>query len=289
MKMRLLSVLCFGFLLSTPFCNAEVPVTTRSVKGVVESIALNHRKATIHHQTIPGYMMEMTMDFSVKNPEELAGISKGDQITFLLHVDKDHAWIDHIHRVGSTDPSEKKFSTPTTHPSLKLSTGELLQDGDFVDERGRTRHFSDFRGKVVALTFFFTRCPIPDYCPLMNRNFEKTREILNSSKIDPKKWELISLSFDSEFDHPEVLCGYAKMYRGDSTEHWVFGTASTKTLAEAAVPLGLMVTRQGGSLAHNLRTVVLDPQGKIFRQFNDNSWTAAQLAESIQEAAKATE
>ena len=273
---------------STPPTVAESTVTTYPVQGVVEKIAPDHQLATIHHQTIPGYMMEMTMNFPVKNPEELAGVNVGDKITFTLHVAEETDWIDHLHTEGHSLKTPSDDVAPPVARLSNLKLGDKLPDGDFVTENGATMHFSDFHGTVVAFTFFFTRCPLPDYCPLMNRNFEKTRKILLSSPTETSKWQLLSLSFDGGFDHPEVLSAYAKSYRNDTADHWIFGTASAKTLAEVGAPLGLMIMNQGGSMAHNLRTVVLDKNGRIFHQFNDNSWTPSQLAEVMQEALKET-
>lgn len=269
---------------SSTITNGEGGFHTYEARGVVEKVASDHHQVTIHHQAIPDYMMEMTMDFTVKNPEALAGISAGDKITFMLTVGKDTEWIDGITRVGHvTESTISPNATPSDQPP-KLALGNQLPDGDFVTEDGKTVHFSDFRGKVLAFTFFFTRCPLPDYCPLMNRNFDKTREILISSPGTPGNWQLLSLSFDGGFDQPKVLSTYAKNYRGDNPDHWIFGTASNQTLASVGAPLGLMIMRQGGSTAHNLRTVVLDTQGHIYQQFNDNQWTPQQLAETIKEA-----
>ena len=273
---------------SSPSEVTQGPVTTYPVQGVVEKIAPNDREATIHHQAIPGYMMEMTMDFVVRDPGELAGLKPGDKISFTLNVGKETAWIDHISKTGHSDKPHSDDQPKPTDDLSRLTPGDKLPDGDFIAENGRILHFSDFRGKVVAFTFFFTRCPIPDYCPLMNRNFEKTREMLLSSTADPSTWQLLSLSFDGSFDHPEVLSAYAKNYRHDNPDHWLFGTASAKTLAQVGAPLGLRVMNQGASMAHNLRTVVIDPCGRVFYQFNDNSWTPSQLADVMQEALKKT-
>jgi protein SCO1 len=292
-----MTLLCSAVLLLTGRCAlasnspsdaANGPVTTYPAQGVVEKIAPNHRQMTVHHQAIPGYMMEMTMNFPVKNPEEIAAITVGDKIAFTLNVGKETEWIDHIRPVGHSDkPLSSATAIPTAHLA-KLKLGDKRPDGEFIAANCRILHFSDFRGKVVAFTFFFTRCPIPDYCPLMNRNFEKTRALLLSSPADASKWLLLSLSFDGSFDHPDVLSAYAKNYRHDNPDHWLFGTASPKTLAEIGAPLGLMIMNQGNSMAHNLRTVVLDANGRVFYQFNDNSWTPSQLAEVMQEALKKT-
>jgi len=255
-------------------------------RGVVKQIASDRRQVIIHHQAIPGYMMEMTMDFPVKDTNELNGISVGDQITFTLVVGQTNEWVESIHRVGHTGKMMSS-STPMAGGMMMplLKPGDELPDGELVTEGGRHIHFSDFRGEAVAFTFFFTRCPLPNYCPLMNRNFEQARALLLSRSGAMTNWEFLSISFDPEFDTPQVLSDYAGAYRGTNSAHWLFADATTNTLAHLAPRLGLMVMRQGNNISHNLRTVVIDPEGRIYRQFNGNDWTAQQLADALVEAA----
>ena len=139
----------------------------------------------------------------------------------------------------------------------------------------------------MALTFFFTRCPLPNYCPLMNRNFAQTRKLLLANPKAPANWEFLSISFDPEFDQPGVLSSYAGFYRDNNADRWLFAAAPPATLAQLAPPLGLVVMRQDSNISHNLRTVVVDPQGRLYRQFNDNLWTPQQLAEAIRDASRA--
>jgi protein SCO1/2 len=266
--------------------NAEVKFY--SAHGMVRQIAADRREVTIHHQSIPGYMMEMTMDFSVKNTNDLAGISAGDEINFTLAVDATESWVTNLQLVAHhvTDVTNNTFVLHSD--SLELKPGDLLPDGTLRTETGGEIHLSDFRGRAVAFTFFFTRCPLPDFCPRMNRNFAETRQLLLSDSHAPTNWEFLSISFDPDFDQPEVLSSYAGLYRGDDARHWLFAAASTNTLADLAPRLDLMVMRQGASISHNLRTVVLDPQGRIANQFDGNSWTPQQLADAMVKAARAT-
>ncbi|MGH7989116.1 MAG: copper-binding protein, partial [Limisphaerales bacterium] len=257
-----------------------------SARGVVEKIAPDLRQVTIHHQAIPGYMMEMTMDFPVQNTNELNGISPGDKITFTLVVGKTNDWVENIHRVGHTDKTMSNSMNMSSDKFSKLKPGDLLPDGELLTENGRHIHLSDFRGKAVAFTFFFTRCPLPNYCPLMNRNFAAARDLILSMSNAPTNWELLSISFDPGFDTPETLANYARSYRGENTNHWIFAAATTNTLAKLAPRVGLMVMRQGNNISHNLRTIVLDPEGRISRQFNGNNWTAQELADALLEAAR---
>jgi protein SCO1/2 len=252
---------------------------------VIEQITPNRSQVTIHHETIPGYMMEMTMDFPVNRPDELKGLVPGDRVVFTLVVEPDRDWVKDFHRIGHIDPNDGM--RVDFNPAPRLKPGDPMPDGELVTEQGRPIHLSDFRGKVVALTFFFTRCPLPNYCPLMNRNFAQTRSLLLADPKAPVNWQFLSISFDSEFDQPQTLSSYAKFYRGDDASRWLFAAAPPATLAQLAPAVGLVIMAQGPSISHNIRTVVVDPQGRLYRQFNDNLWTPRQLADAIVNASRA--
>lgn len=265
-------------------------------QGVVEGIAPDRSKVTIHHHAIPGYMMEMTMAFPVKNTNELRGISPGDEITFTLDVGTNDDWVENIHRTGHL------AGTLTHRPSLAMSMGmgmgqaaaptelgpgDLLPDYTLTTERGTKIHISDFRGRALAFTFFFTRCPLPDYCPRMNRNFAEARRLLEADVSAPTNWQFLSISFDPGFDTPEVLSDYASLYRDHNADRWLFAAAPTNMLGDMAARLDLVVMRQGNNISHNLRTVVLDPEGRIACQLDGNGWTAEELARALKTAAAA--
>jgi protein SCO1/2 len=252
--------------------------------GTIEGIAPDHQQVTIHHQEIPGYMMEMTMDFPVRNESLLTSLKVGDQVDFTLKVTATDSWVDSIHRTGHVDQAPALPPRDSTPSAPK--PGDLLPDAIFTSEDNKQVHLSDFRGQVVVLTFFFTRCPLPNYCPLMNRDFAATRKIVRADGKAPKNWQFLSISFDSDFDTPKTLSNYADFYRDHDRDRWLFVSASPATLAQFAAPLGLMIMKQGNSLSHNLRTLVIDPQGRLYHQYNDNLWTADQLAQSVIAAAK---
>ena len=260
-----------------------------SAHGVVERISPDFRTVTIHHQAIPNYMMEMTMDFNVKNTNELIGILPKDEITFTLVVSENDEWVENIRRVGhsiETNGMSMPMDMSGSMQMNELKPGDQLPDYELTSEDGKQIRISDFRGKAVAFTFFFTRCPLPDYCPRMNRNFKEARDILLAEANAPTNWEFLSISFDPGFDTSEVLAQYARYYRGDNPDRWLFVSAPTNVLAEAGSELDLMIMREGSNISHNLRTVVLDTHGNIFRQFDNNQWTPSQLAEAMTMASK---
>ena len=286
------TLLSAEFLLAAPM-NGNPATKSYSARGVVEKIAPDLSQVTIHHQAIPGYMTAMTMDFNVKNTNELSGISVNDEITFTLIVGDNDERVQDIHRVGhsggtmtNTMPMQMNMSQGMS--LLELKPGDLLPDYALTPEDGRQIHFSDYRGKALAFTFFYTRCPLPDYCPRMNNNFSETRKILMADASAPTNWQFLSISFDAQFDTPSVLLNYASVYRGEDTNRWLFASASTNELADAARRLDLVILFQDGNITHNLRTVVLDPQGRIYKQFDGNQWTPLQLAGAITGAARSS-
>jgi protein SCO1/2 len=254
-------------------------------RGIVRQISDDRRKATIQHEAIPGYMSAMTMEFNVKNTNEIVGISPSDEITFKLVVGENDSWIEGVqfvsHHIADVTNNTFVFHFATA----ELKPGDLLPDCTFMAEDGSTVHLSDFRGKAVAFTFFYSRCPLPDYCQRMSKNFSETRKLLLATNA-PDNWQLLSISFDPGFDSPAMLSAYANAYRNGDTNRWLFAATTTNTLSGLAPRLDLMIMRNGDDiLSHNLRTVVLDPQGKIFRQLDGNQWTPQQLADTILQAA----
>lgn len=275
-----------GLLLFAGGCKPKAPGPTTHTydgRGIVRQIAPDGRSITLQHEAIPGYMAAMTMDFTVRDTNELTGLKPDDGVTFQLVVGADDDWVQNLRRTGQTVPPA---ATPARAAVAELKPGDLMPDAEIITENGARARFSDFRGQAVAFTFFFTSCPLPDYCPRMNRNFYEARQLLAAAPNAPTNWLLLSLSFDPGFDTPEVLTNYAGAYRGSDTRHWLFATAPTNTLAQIAAPLDLMIMRDRLGITHNLRTVVLDPQGRITRQFDGNAWTPQELADALFAAAR---
>jgi len=234
------------------------------------------------------------MELTLLNTNELAGLKVGDEITFELHADDDRHWIQNLKRIGTSSgsssmvpPSKAAALKPRLDPSLKV--GDVMPDFAFTSERGEEIKFSQYRGQVLAFTFIFTRCPLPDFCPRMGYQFAAARQNLLENSASVTNFQFLSLSFDPEFDLPPVLTRYANSYRKGNADRWLFAVASAEVLKQLAPLCDLQMAKESGSISHNLRTVVLDPQGKIFRQFDGNGWSGEQLAEAMRQAANVKE
>lgn len=255
-----------------------------SCQGVIQQVSADHRHAMIHHRPIPGFMPEMTMDFSVKNTNELEGVGLGTEVTFSLRVAQNEAWIENVHCVGHVKIQATSQAETPNGRTPELKAGDGWPDGELLSEDGRHIRFSNFRGRTMAVNFFFTRCPLPDFCPRMNQEFAKARTLLPPEPGGQTNYFFLSVSFDPDTDTPERLAAYAHSYRDGGLEQWLFAAAPPETLAHLPRRLGLSLQRQGDGFTHNLRTVVLDPQGQVYRQFDGNNWTAQDLANAMMEA-----
>ncbi len=272
---------------AVPTVNTNAATQVYETRGVVRSIPEGGLTLIVRHEEIPGYMPKMTMELNVRDTNEIAGLDRNDEITFQLVATKDTHWIQNLKRVGKVAEPETP-AVPTGYSLVKeLELGDPVPDYEFLAEDGRTVKFSDFRGQAVAFTFIFSRCPLPDFCPRMGNNFAAAREVIATNAPASTNWQFLSVSFDPEHDTPEVLRVYARSYRHDNPDRWLFVAASQQVLRTFAPELDLMLTKEeGGSISHNLRTVVLDPLGRIHKLFNGNRWTPEELAAALQEAAK---
>lgn len=257
-------------------------------KGVVLEVRNNELAVVIRHDAITNYMSAMTMPFTVLAPAALAGLAPGDEVAFQLHVTASTSWIDQITQTGRRQPVPDK--PPAEAPPV-ISPGRVLSSsacsGPFTNELGQPVGLDDFRGQVLAVTFFYTRCPLPNYCPRLSRNFQEAEQKLAALPNAPTNWHLISISFDPEFDTPQMLRVYGESYRYDPA-HWSFLTGSPDKIAELAKSCGVEYVSDAGAINHNFRTIIIDATGHVRMIFPFTGNFSDAIVEQILQAAQAT-
>ena len=239
----------------------ETAMRSFAARGVILEIKPEDMEVIIRHETITNYMEGMTMPFKVKDRDELAGLQRGDQITFQLDVTQDESWIEKIMKIGRVTVSP----TATTSDPIKIpapGSQVSLLDYKFTNELGQAVSFHDFRGQALAITFFYTRCPLPEFCPRLSRNFQEASEKLEQMQNIPTNWHLISVTFDPQFDTPETLKNYGDSYHYDP-RHWSFLTGPPDKIAALAHGAGVQFQWQDGTINHNFRTLIIDPQSHL--------------------------
>lgn len=248
------------------------------VKGRVVSIEPGGKTVHIAHEEIPDFMPAMTMPFTIQHPEQVADLSTGDSVKFRLVVSKDDSW------VAAIDKDASATRTPVRAQSLdtgnRVETGETVPDFELVDQNGAPLKLSQYRGSAVLVTFIYTRCPLPNFCPLMSNRFSELQDRLG--KKFPGKVHLISVSFDPEFDTPAVMKDYGKRF-GARQKMWSLATGSQKQVDEVAGLFGLVKNKGANGYDHDLRTALISPDGKLIHIWRSNVWTAEEVESRVGE------
>jgi len=254
-------------------------------------IGINGATVTVAHEAIPGFMEAMTMPYKLKNPGIASELHPGDRITATLIVQQDDggyhdAVLDDIVIVAQAQPDTR----PTAQYHVP-APGDRVPDFRLVNQNGRAIHTSQFRGKVLLVTFIYTRCPLADYCPRMSRNFAEIDRALAADPAVYAKTHLLSISFDPAFDTPSVLRDYGEAYTGESGKdafrHWDFAAPSAKDLAAITHYFGVGVTPgEDNTLTHSLSTVVIGKDGRILAWYPTNDWKPAELAAEVRRSAR---
>jgi protein SCO1/2 len=257
--------------LAAAACGRAEPTREYTVVGQIVAVSPERPEVTIKHEDIKDFMPAMTMPFPVKDRSLLDGRQPGDLVTATLVIGETTVHLSSLEKTGH-QPLDV-----STVAGLGAREGEPVTDAEFVDENGQPRTLADLRGHRVALTFIYTRCPVPDFCPLMNRHFATVQETLRR-RTDLQDVRLLSVTLDPEYDRPPVLKAQAKVYGADPAI-WSFLTGETTDLLAFASQFGIYseADAQSGEIIHSLRTAVIDADGRLVRNIPSNDWTPAEL------------
>lgn len=255
-------------------------------RGVIREVKPAELTVIIKHDPIPDYMAAMTMPFEVKDAKELDGLKPGDEVSFVVYVTEKDGWISQIAKVGTSAPYEAKPRDAVRVARLvkELEVGDAMSPYTFTNELGQAVSLEQFKGKAYAITFFYTRCPFPTFCPRTASNFAEATDLLLKMKGGPKNWHLIALTFDPDHDTPARLRAYGLQY-GYNPKRWNLLTGAMIDIDAITEQFGMSFDRTGDTFSHNVRTVVVDPAGRIHRIFVGIKWTAEELASAVAKAA----
>jgi protein SCO1 len=243
-----------------------------TVKGTVVSIDRPQERIVIDAEEIPGFMAAMAMPYPVAEPKLLDVAGPGDQITADLVVTDTAARLENIVVVKKAEPSKPGGSLQQRVP------GDVPPNFEFVNQDGKRVHLHQYRGKAVLLTFIYTRCPLPEYCPLATHNFAEIEKELAKAPAIYAKTHLLSISFDSDYDTPAVLRNYSKSFMAQPKyDHWEFVTIPKATRAKVAGYFNLFLSEEGGQIVHSMTTAVIAPDGRVQRWYSSNDWKPADV------------
>lgn len=282
MRARVVCFLCLAVLTSA--CTSKPDQREYTLQGQVLAVAPDRHQATINHEEVKGLMAAMTMPYSVHDPKQLEGIAPGDLINAKLVVLPSDAYLTDVKRVGEAPLPQAPAEAPAASSGFELlKPGEAVPVGKFVDQDGRRRGFSSFKGSTVLITFIYTRCPMPTFCPLMDQHFVSIQKRLNDDPAIKGRVHLVSVSFDPLVDTPPVLKAHARKLGAD-LKTWTFLTGDRDDIDQFASRFGVSVARAPNDqrdITHNLRTAIVDADGKLVKVYIGNEWTPDQALADV--------
>jgi protein SCO1 len=278
--------LCLALLLGA----GPAPSTQHyQVSGLVLSVDPAHRTVTVSHDAIPGYMEAMVMPYRVRGRSALASLQAGTKIGFTLVVGTTSSFICDIH-VQDYDSQERDPSlarrlqtvdavmrSKSGLPAM-IERGQTVPDFSLVDQNRQPVTLSEFSGKVVAMTFIYTRCPLPDYCFRLSNNFQRLQKRFPDRM--GRDLVLLSVTFDPDYDQPEVLAKYAVIWKAD-LNGWHFLTGPMASIKEVCGRFGMNFWPDEGLMTHSLRTVIIDRDRKLVANLEGNQYSAVQLGDLL--------
>ena len=270
-------------------CTAEVE-KTYPLHGQILAIASpkrpdGRREVTVKHDDIPKFMPAMTMGYSVKEPPAIDGLQPGDLVTATLVFDQPHGdmYLRDLKKTGHADLPADARAVKTMDV---MNPGDAVPDDALTDQAGDARKLSDWRGRALAVTFVYTRCPLPDFCPAMDRRFgELQRAIATDARLRDRV-HLVSVSFDPAHDTAAVVQSHAKA-SGADPRTWSYLTGSPAAIDHFTSRFGVSTIADAGSaetLTHNLRTAVIDSNGRLVRIHSGNDWSVDTMLADLREA-----
>jgi len=278
---RLIPVVCFGILLS----GCQSKTKHYDLKGEVLDKNPATNEITVKHEDIPGFMPAMTMSYSVKDPNGFRQVEPGDDITadVITANSGNQYWLENV-RI--TDESGRKTIKPgTVH---RLDIGDHVPALSLLNQDGKSFRLGDFKGKAVLITFVYTRCPVPTFCPRLSSQFAKIQDDLAKTPIDFAKTHLVTISFDPKYDTPPVLRKYGLAYLDNDPagfSHWDFASTNPGDLRKIADAFGLEYFEEDNQISHSMVIVLISPEGTVAKYWS-TEWTTAELEDALRQQEK---
>ena len=267
-------------------CTRRTPPREYRLQGQVLAVRAERHEIVIRHGDIENFMPGMTMPFRVKEQRWLEAASSGDIVDATLVVQDGDAWLSRVTRTGRREPLPADVAMPH-RMEPPLEPGGAVPEAAFIDQDGRTLQTASLRGTPWALTFVYTRCPLPTFCPALEQRFGTAqRAIARDPQL--KGVQLVSVSIDPAFDRPPVLKAHAER-RDVDPRIWRLVTGDTETVDRFGERFGLTVVRGAGrpeDFVHSMKTAVIGADGRVRRIYSGADWAAEELVRELREAAR---
>ena len=263
--------------------NSEEGADHYDTRGVVRGFSPDRSTIEIQHENIPGFMPSMTMPFVARDPKQIADLKTGDAISFRMAVTKKDFWIENVKKIRreEVDVAEpKQTSSVSAGGEARLKEGDEMPPFTLTNQNGERVSLDTFHGQPFVLTFVFTRCPVPNFCPRMSNNFEELQTAIKGDTGRLATTRLLSVTLDPGYDTPEILSEYAAFHHADS-KIWTFATGDDKEIDSLTRAFSVYRQNEGGTISHGLATALIDHNGTVEKIWRGNGWTPAEVTAAI--------
>jgi protein SCO1/2 len=255
----------------------RAPEQRYDLKGSVVAVDREKRQVTVAHEPIKGYMDAMTMPFNVRDEWALAVLAPGQEVEATLVVQGDRSWIEGFRITGTKNIPDAPAA------AILPKIGDAVPNFALINQDNKRIHLAQYLGRPLLLTFIYTRCPLPDYCPRTSKNFSEIYQGLQSVAPSDRKPHLLTVSFDTDYDTPAVLRDYAARYMNPvAFDKWEFATGSPEEIKKITGYFGLVYSKESGQITHSLITALIGADGKLVRLYLGNEWTPRQVLNEFQ-------
>jgi protein SCO1/2 len=251
--------------------------------GIVQGISPDRETIDIQHEDIPGFMPSMTMPFSVHDRKEISDLKLGEPISFRVTVTEKELLVDQIKRVPAQDvhlPVATLAPPPAAADVKRLKEGDSVPSFSVTDQDGKSVTLETFRGKPLVLTFIFTRCAVPKFCPLMTSNFAELQNAIKDGAGPLAGTRLMSVTLDPAFDTAQILKDYGAFNHADAGI-WKLVTGAPNEIDRLVGAFSVYRQTEGGTLSHGLATALVNPDGTIKKIWRGNAWSPAEIIAEI--------
>jgi protein SCO1/2 len=264
-------------------------VEEHPAKGLVLKVDAENRSVVVSCDSISGYMDAMEMPFKVKDSKILAALKPGMTVRFIMVERANVLYAENIHAGTAAnfepEPVEAgelsalhRAMDPSTVAGI-VTVGQHVPDFTLTDQAQTQLHLSQLEGKVIALTFGYSRCPNPNYCLRLSNNLSTVEKRFHDRAA--RDLVLLTIMIDPDHDQGATLVQYAGFFKANPDD-WHFLTGPLPEIRQVAGMFGMNFWSDEGLLTHTLHTVVIDRQGRLAGNIEGNQFTAQQLGDLVQ-------
>jgi protein SCO1/2 len=283
--LRVLIAIVCAFLIGCSAAPDESRAQRFELRGKIVSFNKAQQQVVIQHEEIPGFMEAMTMPFTLREDSAFDVMREGDAIQATLVVDDERTRLENP-AITQAIPGGAAKAKPATGPS-EPEIGADAPDARLVNQDGKQINLQQYRGRALVVTFIYTRCPLPDYCTLMSKNFAEINRELNKLPELRARAHLLSITLDPAYDTPQVLRSYGaahtENYQSEKFVGWEFATGEPGEIRRVADFFGLIYKQEAELVDHSLRTAVIAPDGKLYKLYRGNEWKPGEVLNDLRE------